>query len=68
MVYVHIAVIPILTGDDFLKSTVEAIKRHLVLYSNYNKLITYSNVFLLQVKVSQVPKVKLDATGCFIKF
>ena len=66
MVYVRFAVMPVVIGDTFLKSTVEAIKHHLILYSNYIKLKTYSNVLLLQVNVFQVPTVELDASG-FLK-
>ena len=66
MVGVHVAVMSVLSGDTFLNSTVETVTQHFILYSNYNKLDTYSNVFLLQVKVLQVPKVELDAPG-FLK-
>ena len=64
MVGVHVAVIVVLIGDTFLNSTVETVKQHFILYSNYIKLETYYNVFLLQVKVLQVPNVELDAPGC----
>ena len=66
MVYVHATVMPDLIGNKFLNFIVETIKHHLILYSNYDKLNTYCNVFLLQVKVFQVPKVELDAPELLI--
>jgi len=39
MVYVLVAVMPVLVGEQFLNSSVETIKRHLILRSNYNKSI-----------------------------
>ena len=56
----HVAVMTVLIGHTFINATVT---HHFKLYSNYNKLEAYFNVYLLQVKVFQVSKVELDAPG-----
>jgi len=50
MVYVHVAVMPVLFGDTVLNYTVETVKHNFILYSNYNKLETYYKVFFVKGK------------------
>ena len=50
---------PVLVGDTFFNCTVETIKHHLILRSNYKKSILQYTI----VKVILVPKVELDPLG-----